>query len=134
MRFVLFCLFFCLTACSSVPLSPVLNEEYDLWIFARYVVTNDGVLKNKYVGITRSGTIGNIANQKPHHETIINAGEHILAPGFINAHDHLSYDHRGPKGKISSPDSERYNHRRDWGGGCRGHKGAERLKPHVQNF
>ncbi len=129
-------LFFFLTACTcnvfrpceTEIVLPVLNEKYDLWIYAKYVVSNDGILKNKYVGIRRDGTIGEISDQKPLHETIIDAGRHILAPGFINAHDHLAYNHRGPSYKYASFRAERYNHRRDWSGGCRGYEKRQNKK------
>ena len=99
------------------------SEQCDLWIYAKYIVSNDGILKNKYLGITGNGKIGAISDQKPDHGVIIDAGNHILSPGFINAHDHLSYNHRGPL-KETLPSyveeyPERFNHRYDWSRGCR---------------
>lgn len=131
-KFVLFSLILCLAACCAP--APVLNEKYDLWIYARYVVTNDGILNNKYVGITRDGKIGGISDQKPQHETIIDAGRHILAPGFINAHDHLAYNHRGPYYEYAFYKTERYNHRRDWSGGCRGYEKRQNAKTGRPEF
>lgn len=135
-KICLLCVLF-LSACRTSPelpppAFPVLNEKYDLWIYAKYVVTDDGILKNKYVGITREGKIGEISDKKPKKGQIIKGGRHILTPGFINAHDHLSYNHLGPFYHLL-PDNEshlgeRYNHRRDWNGGCRGYKKTRNIK------
>lgn len=99
----------------------------DIWIHAGYVLTNNGVLKNQYVNVTADGLIGEITPEKPENaEMIFEAEEAVLTPGFINAHDHLDYNHRGPSNRTlpgyveKNPD--RYNHRFDWRSGCRGYK------------
>lgn len=123
--FITFFSAFLLFSCS--PKQEMPGTSGDIWIHAGYVLTNAGVLKNQYVNITADGLIGEITSEKPENaETVFEAQDAVLTPGFINAHDHLDYNHKGPSSRTlpgyveKNPD--RYNHRFDWRSGCRGYK------------
>jgi hypothetical protein len=45
----------------------------------------------------------------------------VVAPGFVNPHDHVAYAHQPPRPGVS----ERYEHRHDWRLGLRGHGALE---------
>lgn len=97
------------------------------------IVTEKGELKGRAV-LVKSGKIARIvtaanarklANQ--HRAALVLAPDHVLSPGFINAYDQLSYDHRGPLKILTCPKAEygdkdprqRYDQRQDWFSGCR---------------
>ncbi len=49
--------------------------------------------------------------------TVVSCADAVIAPGFVNPHDHVAYDAEGPR----PPGTERYDHRHDWRLGLRGH-------------
>lgn len=49
--------------------------------------------------------------------TVVSCPGAAIAPGFINAHDHITYGYDSP----GSWGDERYDHRNDWRVGARGH-------------
>jgi cytosine/adenosine deaminase-related metal-dependent hydrolase len=48
---------------------------------------------------------------------VVSCADAVIAPGFVNPHDHVAYDGTGPQ----PLGPERYDHRHDWRLGLRGH-------------
>lgn len=124
---------------SCSPKKDMPGTSGDIWIHAGYVLTNAGVLKNQYVNITADGLIGEITSEKPENaETVFEAQDAVLTPGFINAHDHLDYNHKGPSNRTMpgyiEKNPDRYNHRFDWRSGCRGYKRMPASKTVVYDY
>ena len=64
-----------------------------LLLKAKLIVTmnpREEILKDAYIGIDEeSGKIIYVGKDKPEYETIIDLGDKIILPGFINAHTHV---------------------------------------------
>lgn len=98
-------------------------------IKAKCVLTSTGIITDAYVQIDDTGKIITISktlkNAGP-EITVIDATSHVLSPGFINAHDHLSYNLMPPLQESQcayvTQNETRYDQRNDWRKGKRQHK------------
>ncbi|RLE72147.1 MAG: hypothetical protein DRZ80_07565, partial [Thermoprotei archaeon] len=64
-----------------------------LLLKAKLIVTmnpREEILKDAYIGIDEeSGKIIYVGKDKPEYETILDLGDKIILPSFINAHTHV---------------------------------------------
>ncbi|WP_336221592.1 amidohydrolase family protein [Citrobacter amalonaticus] len=125
-----------LSACTSQyendGASPFSVSPYSSVIISpKYIATSGGILNGKSV-LIKDGIIEDVfANAevaqkaKLNQSLIIQAPDDVLSPAFINTHDHINYNQKGPlpelscENKMKNPDVT-YNQRNDWRKGCRG--------------
>ncbi len=83
------------------------------------LVTSGSVFVAGQLRVRADGTIGCVGcdcSAGPAARVLRCAGS-VLAPAFVNPHDHVAYAHQPPR----PPVPERYDHRHDWRLGLRGH-------------
>ena len=104
-----------------------LETHVQMLIYAGYILTNDGVIQKGYIAID-NGKIFSIGTEIPpgiSADIILDATSYILSPGFINCHDHISYNQMFPPEQVQLEYAEtnpRYDQRHDWRKGNRGHE------------
>jgi len=83
------------------------------------VLTAGAVYHGGEVRLRRDGTIACVACDCTRGEPVraVSCGASVIAPGFVNPHDHVAYAHQAPRPGTT----ERYDHRHDWRLGLRGH-------------
>lgn len=91
-------------------------------IITATILTDDQVLNNGSILIDENGMIVDVscdvrADDRARNATVLACPGGIVSPGFINAHDHIWYNHRPP----SNLTAERYDHRHQWRLGLEGH-------------
>jgi len=87
-----------LPATTQCSVQQIFKEGKQLSIFGN-VVIDDNVYINGGVEIGADGKITNAGCiEVPAESTMINCAEHIILPGLINAHDHLSFNYLEPGG------------------------------------
>lgn len=94
-------------------------------ILIGHLLSPDGVIENGQILIQEKKItcVGCDCLDKIESPTIIACPKAAISPGFINAHDHLTYSNDVPY-HFSKPDylaGKRYNHRHDWRTGKRGY-------------
>ncbi len=70
-----------------------------LWVFGD-VLSGDFIYKNGGVQIDGNGRIQNVGClSAPDGSAVLNCPDHVVSPGLINPHDHLSYNQNFPGGQ-----------------------------------
>jgi cytosine/adenosine deaminase-related metal-dependent hydrolase len=83
------------------------------------LLTSAGALPNTFISIQHKlithvgANLPNVVEQY----SLLDCGDSVISPGFINTHEHIEYSTVNP---LSSP-NETYNHRHDWRVGARNH-------------
>jgi cytosine/adenosine deaminase-related metal-dependent hydrolase len=83
------------------------------------VVAEAAVLVGGQVRVRTDGTIACVGcdcSEGPDARSLT-CGASVIAPAFVNPHDHVAYAHQAPP----AASDERYEHRHDWRLGLRGH-------------
>jgi cytosine/adenosine deaminase-related metal-dependent hydrolase len=83
------------------------------------VLTSAGALPNTFISI-QYNLITHVGANLPNlveHFSLLDCGDSVISPGFINTHEHIEYSTVNP---LSSP-NETYSHRHDWRVGARNH-------------
>jgi cytosine/adenosine deaminase-related metal-dependent hydrolase len=86
------------------------------------ILTESQVLNNGSILLDANGMIADVScdvrgDDRAADATVLACPGSIVTPGFINAHDHIWYNHKPPS-KLSD---ERYEHRHQWRLGLEGH-------------
>ncbi|MCC7382395.1 MAG: amidohydrolase family protein [Deltaproteobacteria bacterium] len=116
------------TACNNPPLVPPSSGTCSVTSGdARLLIRGDlllpsGILENAQLLVSDDGRIACAAcdcSASPGFATAtkIDCAEGLVTPGFINAHDHLTFDEAPP----ADHGTEVYEHRHDWRKGIEGH-------------
>lgn len=106
------------------------GQYASLIISPKYIATAAGILQDSSV-LIKDGVITDVfptaeVAQKAslNQAQVIAAPDDVLSPAFINTHDHISYNQKGPLPQLSCANKEKdpdvtYNQRNDWRKGCR---------------
>ena len=83
------------------------------------ILAGDKIIENGSVLVDSTGHIAQLGCDLPTaaDTTVLVCPNAIVTPGFVNAHDHIYYNHAAP----SAPPTERYAHRHQWRLGLEGH-------------
>ncbi|HEY6876564.1 MAG TPA: amidohydrolase family protein [Polyangiales bacterium] len=82
------------------------------------VLAPDQIYRGGSVHVSAAGLIDCVGcNCDADGATVLQCPDGVIAPGLINAHDHLTYTHNQPRVGTS----ERYEHRHEWRLGLNGH-------------
>ncbi len=101
--------------CSVTGAGP--NVVLEGTVLAPSVVYEGGGVRVDEYGVIRCAGCGCTETDA----TIVRCPNAVIAPGFVNPHDHIAYDALGPR----PLGAERYDHRHDWRLGLRGHEALE---------
>jgi cytosine/adenosine deaminase-related metal-dependent hydrolase len=96
-----------------------LSGEGEELVLAADLVTGGTVYLAGQLRVRADGTIGCVGcdcGAGP-PARVLRCPRSVVAPGFVNPHDHVAYAHQAPR----PPVAERYDHRHDWRLGLRGH-------------
>jgi hypothetical protein len=96
-----------------------LEGEGDELVVTADLVTSGGVFLAGQLRIRADGTIGCAGCDcgSPVPARALRCPRSVVAPAFVNPHDHVAYAHEAPR----PPVPDRYEHRHDWRLGLRGH-------------
>jgi cytosine/adenosine deaminase-related metal-dependent hydrolase len=96
-----------------------LEGEGEELIVAADLVTSGSVYLAGQLRVRADGTIACVgcdcSSQVP--ARVLRCSRSVVAPAFVNPHDHVAYAHQAPRPAVS----DRYEHRHEWRLGLRGH-------------
>ena len=97
----------------------VLNRGGSQLLITATILADDEILESGSVLVDASGNIAQVGCDLPvpADTAVLVCPNAIVTPGFVNAHDHIFYNHAAP----SAPPTERYAHRHQWRLGLEGH-------------
>jgi len=117
----------CSTARMQSNAGSELSQDNGIIIKSKYVLTSGGPIEGGIICI-RDGKILSVSEKVPEGIralTVLDLTSHVVSPGLINSHDHVSYNQMTPSKEVELPyveENARYDQRNDWRKGLRGHK------------